>query len=375
MPINTPKHLDEVKIVNMGSFYTPHKFVLMAGQWLKDEQIDASYTIMDSSCGYGAFFNLHKDFPKNKYIGNDIDDEAIKVAAENFPFVTFFNENALKNVGRSQYKIKENDRLIIVGNPPYNDVTSQSKQNIKCDKMEMDPDIQSRDLGVSSLKAYAKLSPDYVLILHPLSYLIKKTNFSKASDFFSSYRIINHIVFPSSEFENTSSASVFPIIMALYKRDSHEGLDYKEIWKMRFSTTDGNHFSLSERDYVGDYIKKYPHNDRYEEEILFYTLRDINALKRSRTFINERIINAVDVDPQKLSYYCYIDCFKKFASIPYYLGNFDVPFIKNEFIDIEDAVVSISKFNHPDVFGENDQPEDSDIIRVKDYINKVISYK
>ena len=111
----------------------------------------------------------------------------------------------------------------------------------------------------------------------------------------------------------------------------------------------------------------------YDQEILFYTLRDVNALKRSRTFITERIANAIDVDPQKLAYYCYIDCFKKYANAPYYLGNFDIPFIKEEFSSVSKSVTKIAKHNHPEVFGNNDAPTDAEIDSVIKYINKVTS--
>ena len=37
-------------------------------------------------------------------------------------------------------------------------------------------------------------------------------------------------------------------------------------------------------------------------------------------------------------------------------GNFDVPFIYNEFDSIKKEVVSISKFEHQDIFGEQKVP-------------------
>ena len=104
-------------------------------------------------------------------------------------------------------------------------------------------------------------------------------------------------------------------------------------------------------------------------------MRDINALKRSRTFIKEREANAVDVNPKHLSFYCYIDCFKIFANTPYYMGNFDVPFIYDEFNGIEKNVIEISKYEHKDVFGLNSKkPTDESILKVKKYIDKVLKY-
>lgn len=374
MNLNTSQHLCHKDIVNLGSFYTPYKYVMLAGEWLRSEGIDNSYTILDSSCGYGAFFELSQLFAENKYVGNDIDSKAIKMIPSAFPFVRLFNLNALVNVCRKQFEIGDKEKLIIVGNPPYNDTTSIINQNIKTNDIEMDKDIKTRDLGMSSLLSYNKLKADYVLILHPLSYLIKKANYKATSEFFGNYEIINHIIFNSQEFANTSKVNGFPIIMALYKRNPGSGIKENDVRKFPFHTTEGYNFIIDKRDYLSDYIQKYPHKVRYSPEILFYTLRDINALTRSRTFVKERITNAIDVDPEKLSYYCYIDCFKKYASTPYYMGNFDVPFIANEFDAIKNVVVKISKHNHQEIFGKSPKPTLKEEQKVIDYINKVLLY-
>ena len=367
-------HLCHQDIVNLGSFYTPSKYVIAAGEWLMSEGIDDSYTILDSSCGYGAFFELSRFFGSNRFIGNDIDPLAIKAIPDAFPFVELFNKNSLINVCRKQFEIKSTEKLIVVGNPPYNDTTSIINQKIKNKEIGIDSDLATRDLGISSLLSYNKLSADYALILHPLSYLIKQANFRLGSNFFNNYSILKHIVFSSSEFANTSKYNSFPIIMALYKRSLGCGLSYNDIKVFDFHTVENATFNLSKRDYVANYIQKYPHNIRYSQEILFYTLRDINALTRSRTFLKERIANAVDVDPGRLAYYCYIDCFKKYATVPYYMGNFDVPFIRKDFNKISDSAVKISKFNHPDVFGICEKPTSDDEEKVINYINKVLSY-
>ena len=330
---------------------------------------------MDPSCGYGAFFQLKEEYEDNKYIGNDIDKFAVKKAKEYFPFVKFYNKNLFINVKRNNFNIKENEKLIIVGNPPYNDVTSQAHQNLKKVVIDMDENVKTRDYGITSLLVYNKLEADYVIVLHPLSYLIKKANFNSCLEFLKNYRLVEHIIFNSQEFANTSKTMGFPIIVAMYKRDADNGMSYEDILNIKFRTIEGNVFSLNDRDYLSKYIKKYPNNDRYDKEILFYTLRDINALKRSRTFIKNREANAVDVNPQKLSFYCYIDCFKMFAKTPYYMGNFDIPFIYNEFDSIEKDVVSISQFEHKDIFGnEIVKPSNDSIIKVKKYIDKVLEY-
>ena len=371
------KHLNFNEKVNYGSFYTPKKYVDLVSQWMQENDIDKSYTIFDPSCGYGAFFELHNIFNKNKYIGNDIDSVAIHKTNEYFPFVKTYNKNLFNNTNRVDFEIGKNEKLIIVGNPPYNDITSQIHSDIKKTIIPMDGDIKTRDYGMSSLLVYDKLGAYYVIVLHPLSYLIKKTNFNSCIDFFKNYELINHIIFNSQEFDSTSKKMGFPIIVAMYRRCKDDGksdLSYNDILNIRFKTIEGKSFALSDRDYICKNINKYPGNVRYKPEILFYTLRDINALKRSRTFIKERENNAVDVDPKKLKYYCYLDCFKAFADTPYYMGNFDVPFIEKDFDSVAKEVMNVSMYMHSDIFGERKKPQDEEFTKVRNYIDKCIKY-
>ena len=372
--INRQSHLGVVGRVNLGSFYTPAKYVKLVAEWLKKHGIDETWTVADFSCGYGAFFELSDlpEFACCRFIGNDIDAEAIATAKKMFPRTEFTVENALCDVSRGKFLLCADERVVIVGNPPYNDVTSQINQKIKNDDVAIDKDIRTRDLGMSSLLMYDKLEADYVAVLHPLSYLVKKANFKATERFFGNYEMLEHVVFSSQEFAGTSKNAGFPVIVALYRRVEGRGLTYRTVRDMRFKTSEGDEFVLSEFDYVTDYVKKYPHKDRYEPEILFYTMRDINALKRSRTFLKERIANAVDVAPEQLPYYCYIDCFKRYAQVPYWMGNFDVPFIADEFSVISDAVIADARFHNQEILGKCISPNERDTERIKSYIRKTL---
>ena len=372
--INKQEHLNVAGRVNLGSFYTPAKYVSLVGDWLRKYGIDSSWTIADLSCGYGAFFELSEvpEFSRCRFVGNDIDPVAVERAQKMFPHVKFSVLNALSDVGRKKFGFEDDERLVIVGNPPYNDVTSQINQTIKNGDCAIDADIRTRDLGMSSLLSYDKLRAEYVAVLHPLSYLVKKANFNATKHFFENYIMLEHVVFSSQEFAGTSKLSGFPVIVALYKRMENCGITYKIVRSMDFHTVEGVDFSLSGFDYVTDYVKKYPHKERFSPELLFYTMRDINALKRSRTFIKERIANAVDIQPDQLPYYCYIDCFKRYAQVPYWMGNFDVPFIANEFFDIANAVVADAKFHNQGIFGQCDSPDARDVERIKSYIRKAL---
>lgn len=373
--IHVQSHLENAERINLGSFYTPAKYVSLVGDWLERYGLISGSAVLDSSCGYGAFFELLERFPGNRYIGNDLDEIAVQTVSKMFPRVRTFEQNSLQNASRMAIGISESETLIVVGNPPYNDVTSQIGRGVKRSGLSVDADLKSRDLGISFLKSYDKLEADYAAILHPLSYLIKKANFKAANAFFENYSLLEHVVFDSREFAGTSQASGFPVIVALYKRTPGRGLQFGDIRKTGFRTVEGLEFSLSDWDYVSDFVEKYPGENRYRPEILFYTLRDINALKRSRTFIADRIANAVDVNPEKLAYYCYIDCFKRYAEVPYWMGNFDVPFDARTFGEIADDAVAVSKNGHPDIFKERVELHGGEEERVRNYINRILKRK
>jgi hypothetical protein len=136
------------------------------------------------------------------------------------------------------------------------------------------------------------------------------------------YTLIDGIIISSKNFENTSRSSEFPILIGLYKKSN--GMNYDYIYNFKFKTENGKTFALSDFDYIGNYIQKYPRKSD-TGDILFYTLRDINALKRNKTFIEKPTANAIRVKAERLDYYVYVDTFKSFIShVPYYFGNLDI---------------------------------------------------
>lgn len=205
--VNQQAHLSMAGRVNLGSFYTPAKYVELVAKWLQNHGIDSSWTIADLSCGYGAFFELTEmeGFAGCRFVGNDIDFQAVAHARQAFPKVCFSTENALSDVCRIKFLLSDDEKLAIVGNPPYNDVTSQANQKLKTADLPIDSGIKTRDLGMSSLLAYNKLKADFVAVLHPLSYLIKPANFRALKPFFRNYELQEHIIFSSQEFAGTSN--------------------------------------------------------------------------------------------------------------------------------------------------------------------------
>lgn len=184
-------------------------------------------------------------------------------------------------------------------------------------------------------------------VFHPLSYLIKKTNFNGLGQFKDNYILMDSIIISSQEF-CPASCSFFPIIIALYKKDE-KGMDYEYIRRYVFKTDDSHNFSMNNYDFINKYIDKYPNKNKINISnavAKFYTMRDINALKRSRTFIQDDCSNTVYVTKNKYSLYCYVDVFKKYIDkLPYYFGNFDVFINYNNFKSIEQEFIDSSEKN------------------------------
>jgi hypothetical protein len=339
------KHLNHKDTVNLGSYYTPSWLVdIVYSLIAKNVPCFDDYSVLDTSCGYGGFLR------GTKTIGADIDEKAIETARQNSPYSIFFNHNSLFEITRSQYNLGENEKIIIVGNPPYNDTTSIIRNDIKKAGFRRDTDVISRDLGLSFLLSYDKLAADFVCVLHPLSYLIKKANFEALSQFKNNYKLIDSVVVSSGVFSATSKITFFPIIIALYERNLF-GMDYAYIQNYKFKTNDDKIFLIKEFDTIGNYISKYPNHKTVSKQdtvAYFYTMRDINALKRTATFLEKETANAVRVSKTRLPYYCYVDVFKDYIPhIPYYFGNSDIMINNDYFQELESLFVSMSVQKHP----------------------------
>jgi len=346
------KHLNHIDTVNLGSYYTPEIIVDLSYSILQDNIKDIKdFIVLDSSCGYGSF--LTKNSIAKKLIGADVDQKAISEAKKIINRVDFICQNSLLNVCRSNLNIKDGEKLIIIGNPPYNDTTSIIRSSIKDTSAQdkIDPDIKTRDLGMSFLLSYNKLQADYVCILHPLSYLIKKANFALLSSFTKNYKLIDGIIISSHEFSDTSRGTAFPILIALYKRDT-TGMNYNYIQNYQFKVKDDGFFRLNDFDTIVNYVQKYPNKKFLNKDdkpvAKFWTLRDINALKRNRTFIDSDTYNTVYILMEKLPYYCYIDVFKQYADkMPYFIGNCDVIIDNKKFNEIKECFIDQSVHTNP----------------------------
>ncbi len=346
------KHLNYADTINLGSYYTPETIVDLAYSILRKNITNLKdFTILDSSCGYGSF--LARGGVAKRFVGADIDQKAIFEAKKTISGANFIHQNSLSNVCRDNLAIRGEEKLIAIGNPPYNDTTSIIRNSIKDTSVQngIDSDIKTRDLGMSFLLSYDKLGADYVCVLHPLSYLIKKANFALLSKFSQNYKLIDGIIISSHEFSDTSRGMAFPILIALYEKDQ-KGMTYDYIQNYQFKVKDDGLFRLSDFDTVVNYVQKYPNkkflNKNDKPIAKFWTLRDINALKRNRTFIDSDTYNTVYVLMEKLPYYCYIDVFKQYADkVPYFLGNCDVIIDNEKFNEIKECFIAQSVHTNP----------------------------
>ncbi|ASM38103.1 putative DNA methyltransferase [Campylobacter sputorum bv. paraureolyticus LMG 11764] len=330
------KHLSRNQTINLGSFYTPRFIVLKAYEMLEKQANLKEYLLFDSSCGYGDFF-LYDDL---SYLGADIDSFALsKVSSD----ISTIHTNSLHNVSREKFGIKKDTNLIIIGNPPYNDKTSIIRNHIKKSLFEIDKNLAFRDLGISFLRSYAVLEPEFVCVLHPLSYLIKRSNFNGLANFRINYRLIDGLII-SSEIFMPNSSTFFPIIIALYEKNK-AGMSFEFIKNFKFKTLENHKFRLNDFDFITNYVGKYPNpNDKRKEIAYFHTLRDINALKRNQTFQAKKNSNSIRVFKENLKYYCYIHHFKQYANkLPYYFGNLDIFINNSEFLKISDEFLELKR--------------------------------
>ena len=297
------KHLSREDIVKNGSIFTPQYLVSLV-QNLLEPYINEKSVIGDFGSGYGAFLQQFKNKGKRCF-ATEYDGVSFALLQQEYPGLDIYNENSLLNISRDKYSLKDDDELIVVGNPPYNDVTSQYKKGEK-GSLECDLDVLSRDFGVSFLKAYEKLNAKYICILHPLAYLIKKNNFSSLDSFRFNYRLVDAVIFSSQCFESiTKTNAEFPVVAALYERNLL-GMNKEFIDSFEFKIYNSNKtFLMWNIHTIDKIVNKYPKKGEHNG-LQFYTMRDMNALKRNATFVEGDIPNGVEVPLKNLYQYGWV---------------------------------------------------------------------
>ena len=311
MQVHLAKHLTKEKKIQLGSYYTPDKLVKVVHEFIKPYLEDKKKDIIlfDSAGGCGAFlFGISH----HNYRIADCDLKACNFLKQHFDQHNIFYTNSLKDACRDKYSISSSAFLIMIGNPPYNDTTSEFKNGEKGQNI-CDEDLFDRDLGVSFLKSYHKLKADVVCVLHPLSYLIKETNFKRLKNFKDNYRLKKGLIFSSSLFSKTGLIK-FPIMIGLYERDEN-GMDFSHIRNFDFSILDiEDKFKLYKYETTDGFIDKYPprKNDIKVSPIglYYYTFRDFNSLRKNTSFMIKKHYNGIVMTIQNFYKYAYLNALK-----------------------------------------------------------------
>lgn len=301
------RHLSKADIIKNGSIFTPKEIVNRVKD-LVSPYIDQDSTVIDFGSGYGAFLEEFEKPHCCKLIATEIDDFSYSYLKETFKVTDVRHENSLLNIKDKDYTDK---RIIVIGNPPYNDTTSQYKKGEKGKEL-VDPQVYARDLGISFLKMYSEINAETICVLHPLSYLIKRANFNSLKQFKNNYKLVRSIIFSSKLFESINKTNIeFPVVIALYQRDE-AGMTYEYIKSFNFEILGSDKiFCLNNFHTIDSIVDKYPSKDKSDTDLQFYTIRDINALRRNTTFLTGRCANGVKVNEDDLYLYGWLDFFKR----------------------------------------------------------------
>lgn len=328
-------NVEDNKKSHQGKYYTPPHLVNLVYRTVKPYIKKESF-VLDIAAGCGAFLD---NFKENHIIARDIDQVAVNILKE-FGLKDIEIDNSLLNVHRQKYGLNSDDHLVIVGNPPYNDTTSKNKKkgvNAKINSnISMDRDILTNDLGISFLRVFNKLKANVICVLHPLSYLIKETNFkSKLGDFKFFYQLQDATAFSSHEFLDTQKTP-FPIICALYIRNN-EGMNYEYIRNFKFKIfNEKTRFILKKIETIDGYIRKYPPpstdvNKRSDIGLYMHNIRDTNSLLTSGNLTEKEDFGVhITINYNELYKYAYLNCLKRYFKKDFKFGNVSPIVRKNE---------------------------------------------
>ena len=255
MKLSVNTHLPKEDIIKNGSIFTPDYIVELIVKQIKNKLTNDS-VVIDFGAGYGAFCSAFLKQPHKRIIATDCDEKSIAFIKQEHTGVEAVLENSLLDIKRDKYCSEE--ELIVIGNPPYNDVTSQYKKGEK-GSFDMDEDVYARDLGISFLKMYDKIGAKYVCVLHPLSYLCKKNNFRSLGNFSRHYKLVSGILFSSKHFESIKKTNAeFPVVAALYESNK-EGMTFDEILNFKFDVFESDRkFVLNHFNTIDGVVEKYP---------------------------------------------------------------------------------------------------------------------
>lgn len=316
------------EIIN-GVVYTPIRLVEIAINWLKD-LILPNDVILDLGSGKGAFcLKFAENFKNNKVIGIELDD--VKIDNEPLPNLTIYNNT---NAFDFNYYV---NNYIIIGNPPYRDATAlYQKSNLK---QVVPTKYFNNDLGIAFFNLYAQIKPKYVCVIFPFSFLIKESKFKQLKNFTKTYSLLKGIIFSSHEF-TALKKQPFACCLALFAYDEN-GMNFNNIRNFKFDILNSNkQYCLKDIHTIAEInLAKYPNKDKRDTDLFFYTLRDMNALKRNKTFYNKNIDNVLSVKQNDLYKYAWIDYLKNHYPFNYLTSNNEILW-SNDIVEVKDDLIA-----------------------------------
>ncbi len=243
----------------LGEFYTPLSFSKKSLSYIynvisKKDLESGKYRIWDMSCGKG---NLEYYFDEeiHKYIYmSTIDDEDIDYCKEHFKNACLFQYDYLnddiENNSLCYTKLpsqlvedlnNKNIKWLVFINPPYATsqvagANSKSKKSVSISKIR---DIMhSEKLGDASRELYAQFmfrihkefenKNVYLAIFSKTNY-IKYNNNEKFRDKICNYKFKKGFIFSSSNFDNTSKTTPFPVSFIVWKIDKKSNIKTQNI--------------------------------------------------------------------------------------------------------------------------------------------------
>ena len=333
-------YLPSPKRVSMGQFATPANLT-KAVEDLVRPQLDSmpDACVFDPAVGMGA---LLQPFKGHRLVGWDIDQTAVRIMKE-MGFTNVGHGNSLVNVSRKRFGIGEDEKLIIVGNSPYNDGSSQHKRQLKTVTPNTaaicDPDIQARDVGMSFMLAAAKLDPVAICLIHPASYLIKEANFKLLRQFSAKYRLEMALLCSSEEFGLRGTP--FPVVVALYKPGT---MDYSHIENFEFEVyhntssvllDSGKRLKLANLETTKGFIRNLPPKagmaTTSDIGIYHFNYRDANYVITSATLTTKPSASTIPVQFCELEKYAYLNCFRRYFGKDFVFGNLNPLVRKSDF--------------------------------------------
>lgn len=310
--------------------------------------------LLDPAAGHGG---LLSGFESQARVVADIDPEAVRVMAE-MGFKSPLETNSLLGVSRAKFGITDSDKVIVVSNPPFNDGTSQHKRVVKAaagTPAACDLDLVTRDTGAAFMLMAAKINADAVVMIHPLSYLIKQTNFDRLSKFAAKYKLVSGVVISSAEF--ATGGKPFPLVLAVYRKGSMTFADIEQfefpIYRNANGTflDSGTRLKLAAVETTQGFIRStVPTKGMPKVSTLGlhqYNFRDINFVESSGNLTETQSDSTIPVELPTLGRYSYINCVKRHFDSDFVNGNLSPLVRKTDFNDpvfvdtcIYDAIIS-----------------------------------